>query len=560
MNNKLAFLNLLFVSQRPHSELSISPPPYFETPLSPPLSPGRVEEDDKEELLMLDTAPLYSLALEIKRKLLISPNALLNPRESQALLKSWAREIVLAVGHVSLEFQTRRRQMVQNSETKAHLQGNNSTAYVELPQKLKVQPDSQEIVFRGSGTASYDSSPYLKGFEDSTPLDHSNVSISKHSNGNEFPDKLSPESNDFVHSSTSDHFSSINWWSVVHASSPFSIPSKHLELFQWLTTRCWVCGVTGDTMSTLERLNMNREQDGLDADAISLQNMTNFKSDNDDSLESCQSSNQEDVQHKKRTRFVSSEEDVILMIRNLLTPNLSETFMKQKGQTVIPSLLSLLSDALVPPGHFFCGLQDIVSEKKIEEEGLTEGSVSSSSSHLVPASPIMLEKHESAVRNKILVFDRNGNEIDTRARNCNEKNSRVEGLSQTRPRGENLIFEKTVSSDSISTFSSEFNDRNDSGDSLKFRDEKEPLSSPDTHASLSQSCGPCKPSPGQITSVPWWQAEVLRQDADLALFTRLLFFLLDHDSVKIALEENRTKDQSFFFTWVSLLICSEGEI
>ncbi|RUS79700.1 hypothetical protein EGW08_012534, partial [Elysia chlorotica] len=130
-------LDVLFDQKRPASGLSISPPPNLESPLSPPLSPGLPEQEDEDRLFELDTTPLYSLALEVKRKLLASPDALLNPQVTKSLLASWAREVVLAVGYVSLELHTRRRQVESKAETSAQLQANTLTTDDDISHKQK---------------------------------------------------------------------------------------------------------------------------------------------------------------------------------------------------------------------------------------------------------------------------------------------------------------------------------------------------------------------------------------------------------------------------------------
>ncbi|GFR88011.1 hermansky-Pudlak syndrome 5 protein homolog [Elysia marginata] len=526
--------------QRPQSSLSISPPPYAENLSPPPLSPGSVGREGGEngdDLITLDTVPLYTLALDIKRKLLSSPTMLLDPRQSQTLLASWAREIVVAVGKVSLELQARKREAEQRSQTADRLQAT-SPLLVEaetFPHRPKSQTDLRDLVFRGSKTkpttSGNDTNSLPNSLNASTSPDLSTFSTSYPSmkSDTDSPDSTEPTSR--VQSGE------MGWWSVINANSPIEIPAKHLELFQWLTTRCWMCGMTGDVMSALHQLSTNNSQKDVSTAASNSQDKSQATFETHDTAQkSADTSSHDDI------GMFSSEESVVSMIRTLLPPDLFTSFMKQKGKTTIPSLLSLLSDALTPSNH---------SNNNSESAGVN--SINNQCSTSISASNVS-ENPESVHKH----FDGNGSDINRNSRIYKGSGGKTEELMQTVSEREDVISQDSGSgSDTYTTSNtcsgSDFNEGKDLANSSELGENKHFLSSHDDTASVSQHLTPSKSSPGQgVTS-----SAVLRQDADLALFTRLLFFLLDYDQVRSAWEERRTREKPLLLTWVSLVSCSQ---
>ena len=526
--------------------------------------------------MVLDTTPLYSMALEIKRKLLSSSNALLNPREAQALLTRWAEEIVLAVGHVSLELETKRREAEENGSTentngKLHVdrvknnnseatkittlrQWNSATGKPETSAHTRQNVQTDEIVFRGietnHATASNDinGGPSSADGEAYTPPDDTFCALSSITSVK--PDNLDNKtsldtSGDLTDTSTAAaHSSEMNWWSVVHASSPFSVPVQHLELFQWLTTRCWLCGVTGNALSTLARLTSTKDnQGGLDIEDVS-DSQSGASSDREEGSlhKPNHNSLNKDSYQANDSGTIFSEDSAVSMLRTLLPSSLFETFIEQKGEKEIPSLLSLLSDALTPPTNSFeCAqVQDLIEKV---EQGLNAENRSS-----------------LCGVGKYAGVDSNSNETKSSSDRWNSAGRDKKGrLIRTERVDEDLTVEDSsggVGGSNRSSQSSRFTDRRDCDDLVPGGCGSQ-VSRPESGSHVCKD--EQRSSLSHVTASPWWDSEVLRQDVDLALFTRLLFFLLDYNQVREAWEERRTRERSLLLTWVSLMKCSQGE-
>ncbi|GFO01076.1 hermansky-pudlak syndrome 5 protein homolog [Plakobranchus ocellatus] len=460
-------------------------------------------DEVEEELVHMDCSHLCSIASEIKRKLLTSSKALLDPKELQALLARWSREIIIAVGHCCLEIESKRRQASYPQDRSEHVEtpqdqvdellsqnqvNHNPTSREDLGNKLitAVEDDASSLQTSGTFSTTNIKTNCVSPYDVASDCSSSQSQCPSH--------KLSQPPD-------------INWWSFVHAKSPFSISSENLELFQWLTTRCWLCGVTGNILTTLDRLSSKSDSINLDSPKEGEPYIDHVQTDK-------MKTNLLDASFENVGGILKTEQSVISLFRTLLPSNVFEIFMKSK-ETTPPSLLSLVSDAFLPENG-------VNGDRSVSHSC---NSYHSNTPHSLSSSSISSDVSESIhMDNGKLKHRQNG--VDLKKHGC-------------------LSHE-------YSNFQCDSNDRRESVNKVDGH----------KHLTASHCVGLHHPSSDQTVpsqGAPWWCSSALRKDASLALFTRMLFFLLDYEQIKAALEDSRKTNGSFLLTWISLIDCSAAK-